>query len=188
MALLIPYFIVLIVLAFYGMHRYQLVYLYYKHRKQKVTTPESHFGELPQVTIQLPIFNEQYVIDRLVDCVCKMEYPREKLQIQVLDDSTDETVDVARSVVERYAALGHPIVYIHRTNRHGFKAGALDAGLKVAEGEFIAIFDADFVPPSDWLMNVIHHFTDPKIGLVQTRWTHLNRDYSMLTQIEAILL
>ena len=126
--LLIPYFIVLILLAFYGMHRYQLVYLYYKHRKNKVTEPESRFTELPRVTIQLPIFNEQYVIDRLVECVCKIEYPREKLQIQVLDDSTDETVDVARAVVERYAALGHDICYLHRTNREGFKAGALDAG------------------------------------------------------------
>ena len=93
-----------------------------------------------------------------------------------------------RRIVERYAALGHPIVYIHRTNRHGYKAGALDAGLKVAKGEFVAIFDADFVPPPDWLMKVIHHFAEPEIGMVQTRWTHLNRDYSMLTQIEAILL
>ena len=117
-----------------------------------------------------------------------MEYPREKLEIQVLDDSTDETQQVASAIVERYAALGHPIVYIHRTNRHGYKAGALDAGLKVAKGEFIAIFDADFVPPPDWLMKVIHHFAEPEIGMVQTRWTHLNRDYSMLTQIEAILL
>jgi glycosyltransferase involved in cell wall biosynthesis len=95
---------------------------------------------------------------------------------------------VAAGIVERYAALGHPIVYIHRTNRHGYKAGALDAGLKVAKGEFVAIFDADFVPPPDWLMKVIHHFAEPEIGMVQTRWTHLNRDYSMLTQIEAILL
>ena len=96
--------------------------------------------------------------------------------------------EVAAGIVDRYAALGHPIVYIHRTNRHGFKAGALDAGLKVAKGEFVAIFDADFVPPPDWLMKVIHHFAEPEIGMVQTRWTHLNRDYSMLTQIEAILL
>ena len=172
MGLLIPYFIVLIVLAFYGMHRYQLVYLYYKHRKKKVTEPESHFVELPRVTIQLPIFNEQYVIDRLVDCVCKIDYPREKLQIQVLDDSTDETVEVAHSVVQRYAAMGHNISYHHRTNREGFKAGALDAGLKSATGEFVAIFDADFMPQSEWLMKVIHHFADPEIGMVQTRWTH----------------
>ncbi len=109
MALLIPYFVVLVLLAFYGMHRYQLVYLYYKYRKNKVTDPESRFAELPRVTIQLPIFNEQYVIDRLVECVCKMEYPREKLEIQVLDDSTDETVEVARAVVDRYVAMGHNI-------------------------------------------------------------------------------
>ena len=188
MALLIPYFIVLVLLAFYGMHRYQLVYLYYKHRKNKVTDPASHFAELPRVTIQLPIFNEQYVIDRLVECVCKMEYPREKLEIQVLDDSTDETVEVARAVVERYAAMGHNISYHHRTNREGFKAGALDAGLKVSTGEFVAIFDADFTPQPEWLMKVIHHFADPEIGMVQTRWTHLNRNYSYLTQVEAILL
>lgn len=188
LALLIPYFIVLILLAFYGMHRYQLVYLYYKHRKNKVTEPSSYFSELPKVTIQLPIFNEQYVIDRLVDCVCKMEYPREKLEIQVLDDSTDETVQVARAVVEHHAAMGHNISYHHRTNREGFKAGALDAGLKQTDSEFIAIFDADFTPPADWLMKVIHHFADPRIGMVQTRWTHLNRSYSFLTQVEAILL
>ena len=188
MALLIPYFIVLILLAFYGMHRYQLVYLYYKYRKNKVTNPASRFTELPRVTIQLPIFNEQYVVDRLVECVCKIEYPREKLEIQVLDDSTDETVEVARDVVERYAALGHNITYHHRTNREGFKAGALDAGLKVATGEFVAIFDADFTPQPEWLMKVIHHFADPEIGMVQTRWTHLNRNYSFLTEVEAILL
>jgi cellulose synthase/poly-beta-1,6-N-acetylglucosamine synthase-like glycosyltransferase len=187
-ALLIPYFIVLILLAFYGIHRYQLVYLYYRHRKNKVTEPEGHFAELPRVTIQLPIFNEQYVIDRLVECVCKIEYPREKLQIQVLDDSTDETVEVASAVVERYAALGHDIGYHHRTNREGFKAGALDAGLKGSTGEFVAIFDADFTPPADWLMKVIHHFTNPEIGMVQTRWAHLNRSYSFLTEVEAILL
>ena len=188
MALLIPYFVVLVLLAFYGMHRYQLVYLYYKYRKNKVTEPESHFAELPRVTIQLPIFNEQYVIDRLVECVCKMEYPREKLEIQVLDDSTDETVEVARAVVERYAAMGHKISYHHRDNREGFKAGALDAGLKLSTTEFVAIFDADFMPQPEWLMKVIHHFADPAIGMVQTRWTHLNRNYSYLTQVEAILL
>ncbi len=188
MLLLIPYFVVLILLAFYGMHRYQLVYLYYKHRKNKITEPESRFAELPNVTIQLPIFNEQYVIDRLVDCVCKIEYPREKMQIQVLDDSTDETVEVARAVVERYAALGHNIGYHHRTNREGYKAGALDAGLKTATGEFVAIFDADFMPQPEWLMKVIHHFAHPEIGMVQTRWAHLNRNYSFLTEVEAILL
>jgi cellulose synthase/poly-beta-1,6-N-acetylglucosamine synthase-like glycosyltransferase len=187
-ALLVPYFIVLLILATYGIHRYVLVYMYYKNRKNRTSEPPNHFAELPRVTIQLPIFNEQFVIDRLVDAVCKMDYPSDKLEIQVLDDSTDETVDVAHSVVQRYAAMGYPVTYHHRTNRHGYKAGALQEGMRVAKGEFIAIFDADFVPPQDWLMRVVHHFTDPEIGMVQTRWTHLNRDYSFLTNVEAILL
>src|SRR5438270_3584829 len=188
LALLIPYFTVLIILASYGIHRYVLVYMYYKNRKNRVDGPTSRFAELPRVTVQLPIFNEQFVIDRLVDAVCKMDYPREKLDIQVLDDSTDETVEVAHSVVQRYAAMGYPISYHHRGNRYGYKAGALQEGMKTAQGEFIAIFDADFSPPEDWLMRVIHHFSAPEIGMVQTRWTHLNRDYSFLTNVEAILL
>jgi cellulose synthase/poly-beta-1,6-N-acetylglucosamine synthase-like glycosyltransferase len=187
-AVLLPYFAVMIILSLYGIHRYTMCYLYFKYRKNYNPNPPFQFQELPRVTVQLPIFNEQFVIDRLIEAVCAMDYPREKLEIQVLDDSTDETREVASGIVERYAALGHPIVYIHRTNRHGYKAGALDAGLKVAKGEFVAIFDADFVPPTDWLMNVIHHFAEPGIGMVQTRWSHLNRNYSMLTQIEAILL
>ena len=186
--LLVPYFIVLIILAAYGFHRYQLVWMYYRHRKNAVREPKSHFLELPRITIQLPIFNEQFVIDRLVESICKLDYPREKLDIQVLDDSTDETVEVARGVVERYAALGHQISYHHRSDRHGFKAGALQEGLKTAKGEFVAIFDADFTPSPDWLMKVIHHFAEPGIGMVQTRWTHINRNYSFLTEIEAILL
>jgi cellulose synthase/poly-beta-1,6-N-acetylglucosamine synthase-like glycosyltransferase len=188
LALLLPYFAVMFVLALYGVHRYTLCYLYFKYRKNYNPNPPNHFDELPRVTIQLPIFNEQFVIDRLIEAVCAMDYPQDKLEIQVLDDSTDETKEVASGIVARYAALGHPIVYIHRSNRHGFKAGALDAGLKVAKGEYVAIFDADFVPPTDWLMKVIHHFAEPEIGMVQTRWTHLNRDYSLLTRIEAILL
>ncbi len=187
-AILIPYFAVMILLSIYGVHRYTLCYLYYKYRKNYNPDPPRRFDELPMVTVQLPIFNEQFVIDRLIEAVCAMEYPREKLEIQVLDDSTDETQEVAAGIVARYAALGQPIAYIHRTNRHGFKAGALDAGLKIAKGEFVAIFDADFVPPRDWLMKVIHHFAEPDVGMVQTRWSHMNRDYSMLTQIEAILL
>ena len=188
LTLLMPYFAVMIVLSIYGIHRYTLCYLYFKHRKNYDPNPPRRFEELPFVTVQLPIFNEQFVIDRLVEAVCAMEYPRDRLEIQVLDDSTDETTVVASRIVERYAAMGHPISYIHRTNRHGFKAGALDAGLKIARGEFVAIFDADFVPPPDWLMKVIDHFAEPEIGMVQTRWSYLNRDYSMLTQIEAILL
>src|SRR5215467_13807198 len=188
LALLIPYFIVLILLSGYGVHRYILVYLYYKHRDKRTSEPAAEFQELPRVTVQLPIFNEQYVVERLVEAVCKLDYPREKLDIQLLDDSTDETVEVARGLVERYATLGNPVTYHHRDNRSGFKAGALAEGLKTAKGEFIAIFDADFVPSPDFLLKCIHHFKDPKIGMVQTRWTHINRNYSFLTEVEAILL
>jgi cellulose synthase/poly-beta-1,6-N-acetylglucosamine synthase-like glycosyltransferase len=188
MALLIPYFFVLVLLATYGIHRYTLVYLYYKHKKKRTTDSDQKFAELPRVTVQLPIFNEQYVVDRLLQAVCRLDYPREKLDIQVLDDSTDETVVVARDLVEHYAAQGYPISYHHRTNRAGFKAGALHEGLKSAKGEFVAIFDADFVPPPDFLQRTIHHFTDQKVGMVQTRWTHINRNYSFLTEVEAILL
>src|SRR5271167_3757780 len=190
LALLIPYFIVLVILAAYGGHRYWMVYLYYKHKKNKTTEPAAHFNseDLPRVTVQLPIYNEQYVVDRLLDAVCRLDYPKDKLDIQLLDDSTDETVEVARLLVERYAALGHPVKYLHRDNREGFKAGALAEGLKTAKGEFVAIFDADFVPPPDFFLNCIHHFTDPKVGMVQTRWTHINRHYSFLTEVEAILL
>jgi cellulose synthase/poly-beta-1,6-N-acetylglucosamine synthase-like glycosyltransferase len=186
--LLTPYFLVMIVLSIYGLHRYKLVWQFYHYRENASKEPPQRFEHLPRVTIQLPIFNEQFVIDRLIEAVCRIDYPRELLDIQVLDDSTDETKAVAEAIVERYRALGFPIVYLHRTNRSGFKAGALQEGLKTATGEFVAIFDADFVPPADWLMKVIHHFAEPEIGMVQTRWTHLNRDYSFLTQVEAILL
>jgi len=187
-ALLTPYFLVMIVLSIYGLHRYKLVWQYYHYRKNATHTAPSRFEQLPRVTIQLPIFNEQFVIDRLIDAVSRIDYPRELLEIQVLDDSTDETQAVAQLIVDRYRALGHNIVYLHRIDRSGFKAGALQEGLKTASGEFVAIFDADFVPPRNWLMRVIHHFAEPTIGMVQTRWTHLNRDYSFLTQVEAILL
>src|SRR5207253_1371069 len=146
-ALLVPYFVVLILLASYGLHRYVLVYLYYRNRKNHTSEPATQFEDLPRVTVQLPMFNEQFVAERLIDSVCKLKYPREKLDIQVLDDSTDETVEVVRNLVERYAALGHPITYHHRANREGFKAGALAEGMKTSKGEFIAIFDADFTPP-----------------------------------------
>jgi cellulose synthase/poly-beta-1,6-N-acetylglucosamine synthase-like glycosyltransferase len=197
LALLIPYFIVMIILAFYGIHRYQLVWLYYRNKKKAATWRDSvaRFaeGELPFVTIQLPIFNEQFVIERLIQACCRIEYPRDRFEIQVLDDSTDETIAVARDIVERYAAgfagmAPQPVYYLHRENRYGYKAGALDEGLKTARGEFVAIFDADFVPPRDWVMKVIHQFADPAVGMVQTRWTHLNRNYSFLTQVEAMLL
>src|SRR5580658_1703921 len=195
--LLVPYFVVMVILAFYGIHRYQLVWLYYRNKGKEAhwNEPPRRFseGELPFVTIQLPIYNEQFVIGRLIDACCRIDYPRDRFEIQLLDDSTDETTLVAESIVQRYAigAEGlppQPIVYLHRTNRYGFKAGALEEGLRVAKGELVAIFDADFVPPPDWLRRVVDQFTDPTIGMVQTRWTHLNRNYSFLTQVEAILL
>jgi len=188
MALLIPYFVVLILLASYGVHRYLLVYLYYRNRNNRTTEPPGNFADLPRVTVQLPIFNEQFVVERLLDAICRLQYPLDKLDIQVLDDSTDETVAVARGLVEYHAARRYPITYHHRANREGFKAGALREGLKTACGEFVAIFDADFVPPADFLLRTIHHFTNPKVGMVQTRWTHINRNYSFLTEVEAILL
>ena len=191
LAMMIPYFIVLFVLALYGMHRYWLVYDYFVYSKNVPPAPPPP-REWPRVTIQLPIFNERYVIERLVEAVSRFDYPPELLDVQVLDDSTDETREIARACVERHAAQGMPIVYIHRTNREGFKAGALENGLTTAKGEFIAIFDADFLPEPDFLRRTIPYFLNPdgggQIGMVQTRWTYLNTDYSLLTNVETILL
>ncbi len=187
LAIMLPYFFVMAVLACYGVHRYALVYNYFKNRKH-VAGPPPEITTWPRVTVQLPIFNERYVIERLVEAVAAFDYPRELLDIQVLDDSTDETQQVARDCVERYRALGVPISYIHRDNREGFKAGALQEGLKVSRGEFVAIFDADFIPPADFLRRTVPYFTDDKLAMVQTRWSYINRNYSALTEVEAILL
>jgi cellulose synthase/poly-beta-1,6-N-acetylglucosamine synthase-like glycosyltransferase len=187
-AMLIPYFTVLIVLSVYGLHRYDIIRTYFKHKKNATGEPARRFDPLPAVTIQLPLYNERYVVERLIEEVVKIEYPRELLQIQVLDDSTDDTAPFAGALVERYRALGYPIEYHHRGNRHGFKAGALQEGLKTATGELVAVFDADFCPPADFLTRTIHHFTDPTVGVVQTRWSYLNRDYNFLTEVEAMLL
>jgi cellulose synthase/poly-beta-1,6-N-acetylglucosamine synthase-like glycosyltransferase len=187
LAMMIPYFLVLFVLATYGLHRYWLVYDYYKYARN-IPGPPPEVTRWPRVTVQLPIFNERYVIERLVEAVSRFDYPRELLDIQVLDDSTDETVQVARACVERFSAQGLPIHYIHRSNREGYKAGALENGLKTGQGEFVAIFDADFIPSPDFLRRCIPYFENDKIGMVQTRWTYLNRDYSLLTQVETILL
>jgi cellulose synthase/poly-beta-1,6-N-acetylglucosamine synthase-like glycosyltransferase len=185
--ILATYFFVLVILAVYGWHRYYLVYQYMKNRERRPAAPPLP-ETLPRVTVQLPIYNEMYVADRLIDAVCRLEYPRELLQIQVLDDSTDETTSVARRAVRRQAAAGVDITYIHRTDRTGYKAGALDAGLKVASGEFVAIFDADFIPSSDFLLRTVPFFADPTVAMVQARWGHINEDYSLLTKIQAILL
>jgi cellulose synthase/poly-beta-1,6-N-acetylglucosamine synthase-like glycosyltransferase len=186
-AIMIPYFFVMTVLAVYGIHRYALVYNYYKNRKH-VAGPPPEISVWPRVTVQLPIYNEKYVIERLVEAIAAFDYPRELLDIQVLDDSTDETREVARDCVERYRQLGVPVSYIHRDNREGFKAGALQEGLKSARGEFVAIFDADFIPPADFLRRTVPYFVDQKLAMVQTRWSYINRHYSPLTEVEAILL
>ena len=185
--ILATYFFVLVILAVYGWHRYYLVYLYMKNKGRTPVPPERPEA-WPAVTIQLPIYNEMYVADRLIDSVCQIDYPRELLEIQVLDDSTDETCSVAEQAVRRNAARGVDIKYIHRTDRTGYKAGALDAALKVAKGEFVAIFDADFIPTTDFLTRTVPFFVDPKIAMVQARWGHINQEYSLLTKIQSILL
>jgi len=181
------YFVVLSILAVFGAHRYFMIYLYYKNKKA-VRKPEGRFEELPRVTIQLPMYNEMYVAKRLIDAVVKMEYPRELLEIQVLDDSTDETVAIASRCVENYKAQGMDITYLHRQNRKGYKAGALEEGMKVAKGEFIAVFDADFIPHKHFLENTIHFFTAANVGMVQMRWSHLNRNFSLITNLQSIFL
>lgn len=144
--------------------------------------------KLPNVCIQLPIFNEQYVAARIIDAVAALQYPRRCLQIQVLDDSTDETQLIVQKKVAHYQALGYNITLLHRTNRIGFKAGALQAALPTTDSHFIALFDADFVPPPDFLMQTMPYFDDTKVGAVQTRWGHLNRSYSLLTRIQAFFI
>lgn len=181
------YVIVLSLLCIYGLHRYFLVMTFYRVRRNEAAPP-ARFAELPLITVQLPMFNERFVAQRIIERACAIEYPRERLEIQVLDDSTDETVEIARQTVERMRAAGHNVVYIHRTDRTGYKAGALEAGLKVATGEFIAIFDADFIPPPNILLDTVHHFTDAGVAMVQCRWDHLNRSTSLLTHAQAILL
>src|SRR5574339_648677 len=155
--ILVLYFFVLSILAIYGWHRYYLVYLYMKNR-DRAPEPLPAPTALPPVTIQLPIFNEMYVADRLISAVCEMDYPQDLLEIQVLDDSTDETREIAELAVRRHAARGLNIRYLHRVDRRGYKAGALEAGLKEASGRFIAIFDADFIPSRDFLMRTLPYF------------------------------
>jgi cellulose synthase/poly-beta-1,6-N-acetylglucosamine synthase-like glycosyltransferase len=184
---LAAYFFVLVILAVYGWHRYYLVYLYMRN-KDRQPKPGPLPDPLPLVTIQLPLYNEMYVADRLIDAVCKIDYQRERLEIQVLDDSTDETRSIAELAVRRFAAQGFDIKYFHRTNRVGYKAGALEAGLKFARGEFVAIFDADFIPSPDFLTRLMPYFGSERIGMVQARWGHINQDYSLLTKIQSILL
>lgn len=186
--LLAAYFGILLVLSLYGTHRYQMAWLYRRNRDKAPVEPAMAQRDLPAVTIQLPVFNERYVVERLIDHVCRIRYPAGRLEIQVLDDSTDDTVDIARAVVRRWAERGVDIVHIHRTDRTGFKAGALDAGMRAAKGEFVAVFDADFLPEPDFLERTMPHFIDPGVGMVQARWEHVNRGFSVLTQAQSIFL
>ncbi len=187
LSVVVAYALLLFVLSVYGSHRYLMAYLYYRH-KYRLPTPKGRFETPPKVTVQLPIFNEMYVTERLIGAVAKLDWPRELLEVQVLDDSTDETQGIARACVDRHRAEGLDIRYVHRTDRRGFKAGALEHGLSLATGELVAVFDADFVPAPDFLRRTVDHFTDPGVGMVQARWGHINRDYSALTQAQAILL
>ncbi|MGA9639443.1 cellulose synthase family protein [Flavobacterium sp.] len=185
------YFISIVLIFFYGLAQFNLLLNYLKSKKQIDTAPQYDFKKgdsYPFVTVQLPLYNEKYVVERLLQTIAKLEYPKNKLEIQVLDDSTDESVLKTKELIQELAQNGLDIVHITRTNRAGFKAGALKEGLAVAKGEFIVIFDADFVPQKNWLLLTIPYFKDPKIGVVQTRWGHLNRNYSILTKIQAFAL
>jgi len=185
--ILIGYYAVLLGLAVYGSHRMMLVILYYRTRHQH-PVPGRSLRPLPRVTVQLPMYNERYVAERLIDSVAKLDYPRELLEIQVLDDSTDDTSALARAAVERHRREGIDIHYLHRGDRAGYKAGALQEGLRSATGEFLLVLDADFIPDPGIIRDSIDYFSDPEVGMVQSRWDHLNRDYSLLTKIQSIYL
>ena len=180
----------LLVLSLYGLHRYKVIYEYFKVKHKLNQPPAQTFApaDLPPVTVQLPLYNEQFVVERLLAQTVLMRYPRDRFQIQVLDDSTDETHAHTRALCAHYRELGHNVEYIHRSNRVGFKAGALEHGNETATGELCAVFDADFLPPVDFLERTVDYFTDPKVGVVQTRWTHLNKDSNLLTEVQAMLL
>jgi cellulose synthase/poly-beta-1,6-N-acetylglucosamine synthase-like glycosyltransferase len=181
------YLAVLFGLSAYGIHRYFIIYLFLKNRK-RASQPMAQFDPLPRVTVQLPIFNEVYVVERLLKSVSELDYPKNLLQIQVLDDSTDDTREITASCAEELRSRGFDVELIHRLDRVGFKAGALETGLASAAGDFVCILDADFVPQPELLKRTVHFFTDPKVGMIQTRWGHLNRCYSMLTRVQAMFL
>lgn len=184
--ILVIYGLCLVLIFFYSVIQLSLAFAYLKNKKkqQNRVTPDFDLANAPKVTVQLPMFNEMYVAERIIETVAQMEYPRDKFQIQVLDDSTDETKDIIANKCAEVAARGINIQHVHRTDRTGYKAGALDAAMDKVEGEFIAIFDADFVPSKDFLLRTIPYFTE-NVGVVQTRWGHLNKDYSLLTELQA---
>ena len=189
--LLAVYFFSLLQIFMFALAQLNLMFNYLRYKKKKSDVPKLDFSDhesIPFVTIQLPVYNEMYVMERLLNTIVKLEYPKDKIEFQVLDDSTDESLALTSTHIKRLQKEGHPIEHIVRENRTGFKAGALKEGMKVAKGEFFAIFDADFLPESDWLLRTIPYFKDEQVGVVQTRWGHINRDYSLLTQIQAFAL
>ena len=185
------YSIALLLIFFYSLAQLNLLVNYLSYKRQNQTAPKFNLldpKEIPFVTIQLPVYNEEYVMERLLDNIAKIEYPKSKLEIQVLDDSTDSSVNITSEQIKELQESGLDIQHIRRENRQGFKAGALKEGLEIAKGDFIAIFDADFMPDPDWLKKTVVYFKDKEIGVVQTRWGHINRDYSTLTRIQAFAL
>jgi cellulose synthase/poly-beta-1,6-N-acetylglucosamine synthase-like glycosyltransferase len=189
--IIIIYTFVILLIFFYSLAQLNLLINYLKSKKRKTTIQKFDFSnpnEIPLVTIQLPIYNEKYVVERLIDNIVLLDYPKGKLEIQVLDDSTDDSVNDTIAIIAKYVKAGIDIKHIRRINRIGYKAGALKEGLRTAKGDFIAIFDADFLPKKDWLLKTIPNFKEKNIGVVQTRWGHINRDYSLLTKIQAFAL
>jgi len=192
---LIIYLFALVALFTYGMNCYLLM-IYYRLKRSKALRQHAEINNnfyknhpvknWPRVTIQLPIFNERYVVQRLIESVCRFDYPKELLEIQLLDDSTDDTIDIAKALAKQIKDQGFNIQYMHRDNRTGFKAGALKEGLKTAGGALVGIFDADFVPHPEFLKETIPYFTNPEIGMIQTRWGHINSDYSLLTRAQSM--
>ena len=184
---LVSYFISLSILFIFGLHGFIMIFYYNKYRNVK-QIPQKDFTPDKAVTIQLPLYNELYVVERIINSVCEINYPKDKLEIQVLDDSTDETTQIVAKLVEKKKNEGFDIHHIRRGTREGFKAGALKEGMKIAKGEYIAIFDADFIPQKEFLNKTLSYFSDDKVGMVQTRWEHLNGDYSILTKAQALAL
>lgn len=189
--IVIIYTVSILLLFFYSLAHFNLLLNYLKSKKSDKQSQQfdlANTSEIPFVTIQLPIYNEKYVIERLLTTIAQIDYPRNLLEVQVLDDSTDDSVSETKALIKAIKESGIDIQHVRRSNRTGYKAGALKEGLVTAKGEFIAIFDADFVPQKNWLYQTIPYFKNPKIGVVQTRWGHLNRDYSILTKIQAFAL
>ncbi|MBC3757105.1 glycosyltransferase [Hyunsoonleella sp. SJ7] len=189
--IIVIYTIALVMIFLYALAQLNLLFNYLTAKNKEKDCPKfdlSNPDEIPLVTIQLPVFNEMYVMERLLENIAKIDYPQDKLEIQVLDDSTDETVESTAAHIATLQKTGLDIKHITRTNRQGFKAGALKEGLEFAKGEFIAIFDSDFLPNEDWIKRTVPYFKDESIGVVQTRWGHINRNYSLLTKIQAFAL